>query len=124
MKKTIQFLLLLLMIDLGAMASDIVEVLPLTNKILMLHFDDGYAIYHKKGQARSNERVVVELLNTTEAVKPINYLLKSVDDNYYSSGLNPTVIGRKTKGTDFTWLCQNWANGCVNTSPDHVEDHW
>lgn len=105
-------------------ASDLVEVLPLTNQILMLHFDDGYAIYHKKGQARSNERVVVELLNTTEAVKSSNYLLKSTDDANYTSGQNPTDIGRKTKGTEFTWLCQSWANGCVNTSPDHVEDHW
>ncbi|MGE5427408.1 MAG: cellulase N-terminal Ig-like domain-containing protein, partial [Methylococcaceae bacterium] len=125
MKKIIHLLiLLLLLLDLGAIASDIVEVLPLTNKIMMVHFDDGYAIYHKKGQARSNERVVVELLNTTEAVKPANYLLKSNDDNYYTSGLNPLTIGRKTKGTEFIWLCQNWQNGCVNTSPDHVEDHW
>ncbi|HAH24313.1 MAG TPA: hypothetical protein DCL77_11265, partial [Prolixibacteraceae bacterium] len=105
-------------------ASDLVEVLPLTNQILMLHFDDGYAIYHKKGQARSNEKVIVEMLNTTEAVKPINYLLKSIDDTNYTEGKNPTDIGRKTKGTEFTWMCQNWANGCVNPGPDHVEEHW
>lgn len=124
MKKITRLIVLLLILDMGAMASDIVEVLPLTNKILMLHFDDGYAIYHKKGQARSNESVVVEPLNATEAVKPINYLLKSVDDNFYTTGLNPTAIGRKTKGTEFTWLCQSYVGGCKNTSPDHVEDHW
>src|SRR5512133_3488626 len=117
MKNIIRLIVLLLMLDLRAVASDIVEVLPLTNKILMLHFDDGYAIYHKKGQARSNERVVVELVNTAEAVKPLNYLLKSTDDLNYSAGLKPTDVGRKTKGTEFTWLCQSWANGCVNTSP-------
>ena len=105
-------------------ASDLVEVLPLTNQILVLHFDDGYAVYHKKGQQRSNERVVVEQLNTTEAVKPLNYIFTSTDDSNYSSGKNPQTIGRKTKGTEFTWMCQSWANGCVNTSPDHVEDHW
>ena len=105
-------------------ASDLVEVLPLTNQILVLHFDDGYAVYHKKGQQRSNERVVVELLNTTEAVKPLNYIFTGTDDSNYSSGKNPQTIGRKTKGTEFTWMCQSWANGCVNTSPDHVEDHW
>lgn len=124
MKITIRFILLLLMLDFGATASDIVEVLPLTNKILMLHFDDGYAVYHKKGESRSNEKVVVEMLNTTEAVKPINYVLKSNDDSNYSLGLSPVTVGRKSKGTEFTWLCQVWSGGCKNTSPDHVEDHW
>lgn len=124
MKNTIQLIVLLLILNLGAKASDIVEVLPLTNKILMLHFDDGYAVYHKKGQARSNERVVVELLNSAEAVRPVNYMLKSFDDDHYSAGVNPTEVGRKSKGTEFTWLCQAWAGGCKNTSPDHVEDHW
>jgi len=84
----------------------------------------GYAVYHQKGQARSNEKVIVEKLNTTEAVKPLNYLLKSSDDPYYTDGKTPTDIGRKTKGTEFTWICQGWNNGCVNTSPDHVEEHW
>jgi len=124
MKKSILFVAIILMFQLTVKASDIVEVLPLTNKILMVHFDDGYAVYHKKGQTRSNESVVVEMLNTTEAVKPINYSLKSADDSHYSEGLNPILIGRKTKGTEFTWLCQIYAGGCKNTSPDHVEDHW
>ena len=117
-------ILLILTINSGLKASDLVEVLPLTNQILMLHFDDGYAVYHKKGQQRSNERVVVELLNTAEVVKPLNYLLKSTDDANYGEGKNPTDIGRKTKGVEFTWMCQGWANGCVNTSPDHVKEHW
>jgi len=124
MKKLVLLFIFLFSLEFAANSSDLVEVLPLTNQILMLHFDDGYTIYHKKGQARSNERVVVELLNTTEAVKSLNYLLKSADDTNYSTALKPTDVGRKTKGTEFTWLCQSWANGCVNTSPDHVEDHW
>lgn len=106
-------------------ASDIVEVLPLTDQIIMIHFDDGYAVYHQAGQARSNERVVVELLNASEAVKPSSYLLKSDDDQNYISGEKPSDIGRKTWGVEFTWMCQNWgANGCNNSGPDHVEDHW
>ena len=124
MRKSLLLIVFLFSIEYVARSSDLVEVLPLTNQILMLHFDDGYAVYHKKGQLRSNERVVVELLNTTEAVKPLNYLLKSNDDANYSYGKNPTDIGRKTKGTEFTWMCQSWANGCVNTGPDHVEEHW
>lgn len=116
--------ILLMLLQTTLKASDLVEVLPLTNQILMLHFNDGYAIYHKKGQSRSNESVVVEPLNTMEAVKPSNYLLNSSDDANYSTGTNPKDIGRKTKGTEFTWICQSWNNACVNTSPDHVENHW
>lgn len=124
MKTNLLYLLIALSFTFQGKASDLIEVLPLTNRILMLHFDDGYAVYHQKGQARSNERVIVEPLNTSEAVKPLNYLLQSADDSGYESGLHPTEVGRKTKGTAFTWMCQNWVNGCVNTSPDHVEDHW
>lgn len=124
MKKIVLLFIFLFSLEFVAKASDLIEILPLTNQILMLHFDDGYAIYHKKGQQRSNERVVVELLKTAEAVKPLNYSLQSSDDSNYSTGLNPTDIGRKSKGTEFTWLCQAWSNACVNTSPDHVEDHW
>ena len=125
MKISSLVLLILLYFSSSLVASDIVEVLPLTNQIIMIHFDDGYAVYHKAGQARTNEKVVVELLNTTEAVKAANYLLKSDDDLNYTSGKTPTDIGRKTKGVEFTWLCQNWgANGCNNSGPDHVEEHW
>ncbi|HEX7585904.1 MAG TPA: hypothetical protein VF373_14545, partial [Prolixibacteraceae bacterium] len=124
MKKLVLLFIFLFSLEFAAKSSDLVEVLPLTNQILMLHFNDGYAIYHKKGQVRSNESVVVELLNTAEAVKPLNYLLKSTDDSNYSGGKNPQDISRKTKGTEFTWICQSWNNGCVNTSPDHVENHW
>ncbi|MBA4410037.1 MAG: glycoside hydrolase family 9 protein [Bacteroidota bacterium] len=124
MKRFALLFVLLLVFKCNLKSSDLVEVLPLTNQILMLHFDDGYAVYHKKGQLRANEKVIVELLNTTEAVKSLNYLLKSTDDANYVAGIKPNDVGRKTKGTEFTWLCQSWANGCVNTSPDHVEDHW
>jgi len=124
MKKKVLLAVLLFSVAIVAKPSDLVEVLPLTNQILMLHFDDGYAVYHKKGQQRSQESVVVELLNTTEAVKPVNYLLKSTDDSNYNPGKNPQDIGRKSKGTEFTWLCQSWANGCINISPDHVQGHW
>jgi hypothetical protein len=44
-------------------ASDVVEILPLTNKVLMVGFDDGYAVYHKNGQKRTDETMVVEPLD-------------------------------------------------------------
>jgi hypothetical protein len=36
-------------------------------------------------------------------------------------------VGRKTKPTEFAWLCESWdaANQrCVNTSPDRAHEHW
>src|SRR5690606_30037518 len=35
-------------------------------------------------------------------------------------------IERKSKGTEFTWLCQLWSSGtgCINSSPDHAKEHW
>ena len=39
-----------------AQASDLVDAIPLTDRIVMLHFDDGYVIHHKRGQARTDEK--------------------------------------------------------------------
>jgi len=124
MKKLIYFFVFAFLINLPAKASDIIEIVPITNKILALHFDDGYAIYHKKGQARSNERVVVELLNVEQAEMISNYSIISNTDAAYATSKQPIEIGRKTKGIEFTWMCQSWNNGCVNTAPDHVKEHW
>lgn len=122
-KKILVFLLIVFTVYYSK-ASDIIEIVPITNKILAIHLDDGYAVYHKKGQNRSNERVVVELLNVIEAEKLENYLISSKTDAAYNQEKQPVDIGRKTKGSEFTWMCQSWNNGCVNTDPDHVKEHW
>ncbi len=105
-------------------ASDIIEIIPITNKIIALHFDDGYAVYHKKGQKRNNERVVVELLDVNQAEMLSSYSISSTSDENYIKATEPVDIGRKTKGSEFTWMCQSWNNGCVNRDPDHVKEHW
>lgn len=91
----------------------------------MLHFDDGFVRYHKKGEARSNEWVVAEPLNVVQAVALSNYEIKC-SDGYYSSPKNPSKVTRKSKGTEYTWLCQTWSQsaGCINTGPDHAKEHW
>jgi hypothetical protein len=40
--------------------------------------------------------------------------------------LSPNDIGRKTKVNETAWLCEGWDNakGCLNSSPDHVKEHW
>jgi hypothetical protein len=42
-------------------ANDQFEILALTNKIVMLRFNEGYASYHKIGQPRNSDRVFVQL---------------------------------------------------------------
>jgi hypothetical protein len=109
-----------------AKASDIVEVLPLTRDIVMLHFYDGYALYHKNGQPRSNEWVVGVPLNVAQAQIAGNYLIYSADDGAYQPPLSPSSVGRKSKGAEFTWMCQSWdgSEGCINSDPDRVLEHW
>lgn len=121
-------LLLNLLVGLSASgyASDIVEIIPLTDRIIMVHFDDGYVRHHQKGESRSNEWVIQDPLNVLLATQLGSYTISSSDDPNFSGGVLPTDIGRKSKGTDFTWLCQNYNDsvGCINTDADHAKEHW
>ncbi len=106
-------------------ASDIVNVQALNSHIIIIHFDDGFVRYHQRGEARQNEWVVAEPLDIGKATNPSNYKIKSFD-GFYANPVNPFKVSRKSKGTEFTWLCQNYnsVTGCVNTKPDHVKEHW
>jgi hypothetical protein len=120
------FMIILWLSTMSGKASDIIEVLPLTRDVIMIHFYDGYGIYHKKGQPRNSDRVVLVPLNVSIAQQKNNYRISSVDDNTYADGLPPTTVGRKTKGAEFTWMCQGWdaVAGCINTDPDRVLEHY
>lgn len=91
----------------------------------MLHFDDGYVRYHQRGEARQNEWVVSEPLDVLNAVKLENYTIKS-SDGFYIAPQKPAKVTRKSKGTEFTWLCQGYSQsvGCINSKPDHAKEHW
>ncbi len=107
-------------------ASDIVEVLPLTDRIIMVHFDDGYVNHHQRGQKRSDETVILDALITANAMQAGRYTLRSTDDAAYADGLRPLDVGRKSKGTDYAWFCDGWSasTGCLNNRPDHAKEHW
>jgi len=126
-KFTSSALFCFLYFTINAVASDIVEVLPVTNRILLVHFDDGYTIPHKKGQKRSDESAVIDPLDVTRAMLATSYALSSSNDAFYATAKNPTSIGRKSKGTEYANLCEEWGGasvGCQNTSPDHTKEHW
>ncbi|HVF84720.1 MAG TPA: glycoside hydrolase family 9 protein [Abditibacteriaceae bacterium] len=106
-------------------ASDLVEVLPLTKDVLMLHFDDGYVQHHKRGEPRSQETVITNPLNVQIASQSATYKISSLDDAAYKQVQSPTDVGRKTKGTDFAWFVDRWENNrAVNDRPDHTAEHW
>ena len=60
-------------------SSDIIYVYALNSQIIVLHFDDGYVEYHKRGESRQKDRVVHQPLDITEAVKTENYFIKSTE---------------------------------------------
>lgn len=108
-----------------AWGSDLVEVLPLTDRVLMLHFDDGHVEHHKLGRPRHEESVVVDPLDVEVASRPQNYQIISADDPAYRTAKQPVRVGRKSKGTDFAWFADKWVNGrAVNERPDHAKEHW
>ena len=106
-------------------ASEVVDVLPLTDRIVMVHFDDGHVVHHQRGQARSDEQVIVSPLDADAASRPESYRILSAQDPAYAQGRPPVDVGRKTKGTDFAWFVDKWENNrAVNTRPDHAKEHW
>ena len=112
-----------LLLSLGALtlalsslpASDLVEVMPLTNRVVLLHFDDGTATYHKRGQSKDAESVTVDPLDIKSASQAASYAVTSPDDPDFRTAQMPVSVGRKTKGTKFTWLA---------TNPNSVSEHW
>ncbi len=65
----------------SAYGAELEEVLPLTDGILMLHFNEGHVIHHQRGQSRSDEKVVISPLDTAAASTPSKYAVRSPDDD-------------------------------------------
>ena len=109
----------------SACGAELVEVSPLTDRILMLHFNEGHVLHHQRGQSRSDEKVIISPLDTVSASAPSTYSVTSSEDERYQSAPTPVQVGRKSKGTDFAWFVHKWENGhAVNTRPDHTKEHW
>jgi len=108
-----------------AYSSDVIKVYAINSRIITIHFDDGYVKYHKRGESRQNDRVVSEPLNVLAASDPFNFEITAME-GYYETARKPVKVERKSKGTEYTWLCQSWSQstGCINSSPDHAKEHW
>ncbi|MFQ3676801.1 MAG: glycoside hydrolase family 9 protein [Fimbriimonadaceae bacterium] len=109
----------------AATAQDTVEVRPLTDRIVMVHVDEGFVEHHRRGQRRNQATVHIKPLDVAIASRPATHSLRSATDPNYRNGRAPTDVGRKSKGTDFAWFVDNWVNNrAVNERPDHTKEHW
>lgn len=102
-------------------ASDLTDILPLTSKIIMLRFDDGYIKHY--GYHQTDESCVTYRypLDTARASSSETYLIYSPDDPSYSVALHPLDVGRKSKGHDFSRKCIWTGSICDN---DYISEHF
>ena len=105
--------ILLFIQSVSTQAADIVKVVPITNKVIMVHFDEGYANY---GTSFKSSQLFQFPLDVEAAQIAANYAISSPDDPNYSAGQNPIgPVGRKSKATDF---------GDMYKTTYYVKEHW
>ncbi len=111
--------LALLTLSLGSATvsgSELLDVSPLSDRAILLHFKDGHVEHHKRGQRREDETVVDNPLDVAMASQPTSYLV---------NGQHPVSVARKSKGTDFAWHVDRWVGDhAENDKPDHTKEHW
>jgi hypothetical protein len=98
-------------------AADLVEVAPVTDKIIRLTFDDGYI----ENRGTGNDETMIWPLNLKDATLLKSYMITSESDDNYKQGETPLELGRKSKIHDISDKC-NW-NGekCLN---DYIQYHY
>ncbi|GAB4245902.1 MAG: hypothetical protein Kow00109_21970 [Acidobacteriota bacterium] len=97
---------------------DLLEVSPVTDRILMLHFREGHIDYFQPPEDRySGNSVYYGFLDLDRATTVGSYEITSPDDPAYSSPRQPLRTGRKSKGFHFHNL---YSPG----EPPYLSDHW
>ena len=74
-----------------AAASELVDLQPLTERILMLHFNDGHVQHHQRGEPRSAEKVFTDPLDVVAASRLETYAVASADDPAYREKKLPNI---------------------------------
>lgn len=97
-------------------AADLIDYALVHNKMLMLHFSDGYIKYAGYHQSADQEVIVNNPLDTLLASKYSSYMISSKTDENYLVAKSPVKIGRKRKPVFFSNQC-NWVNNkCDNVT--------
>lgn len=113
-------------------ASDLLEVQPLTDRVLLLHFKDGTINYHQPDEPMEADKVTTDPLDVVTAAKPASYTIESADDPAFKSPQIPLSVGRKTKAMDFAKHNEKYVPSSpetgrghsVNVKPDRVDEHF
>jgi hypothetical protein len=83
-------------------AATLTGISPVTDRVLLLSFDDAVTIRHEsRGGSGADGLVETAPLDTTKAARPDSYHITSTDDAAYRDGGSPVRVGRKSKGHDF-----------------------
>ena len=106
-------------------AQTLTGALPLTERILLVTFDDGSVDYHGPGETFADDVVTLAPLDLAAATDPDSYTLRSLDDPAYATPQRPTRINRKSRPNEFAGFClaDDGAGVCVNPVPDHTSEH-
>ena len=89
-----------------ASTADLIEVLPVTNRILRLEFDEGYVKMGGFLLGPSHDKIYRWPLDVESATDPSSYYIASKDDPAYSTPLSPLKTGRKSKIDDVSQKCK------------------
>lgn len=110
------------LLGINAFASDIKGVYVLTDKILVVHFSDGYIEYHGYHQSGNDDKTIKDELDVARASLATNYSVVSTDDPTYKLAKNPYKTGRKTKPSGMSMKCMpDDQNRCMS---DYVLEHF
>ena len=90
LKNHIAILFILLSVNL--FAADLIEVLPVTNQILRLTFDEGYIKKHAYHQDSDEDQTFQWPLDLEKATDLLNYTIKSSN----RKTINPIKLGSHT----------------------------
>ncbi|MBQ0736362.1 glycoside hydrolase family 9 protein [Aquimarina celericrescens] len=82
-------------------AQDLIEVSPITDRILLLYIEEGHMDLYSAGQTPADIIPYGQPLDVAKAMNLGNYSIKSSEDASYNSAQRPINIGRKSKGIDF-----------------------
>jgi hypothetical protein len=103
-------------------ASDWTGVSAVTDRILMLHFDDGFIRHFGYGQTpESGTKVYNSPLNVGSCGSPETYEITSPDDPDFASSRHPLKVGRKSKTKDVSRVCRWDGKACNN---QHIQEHF
>lgn len=119
MREAVLFTSLLLIFCVPVFSADLIEVLPVTDQIIRLTFDEGYV------ENRGSDHAITHRwpLDINIASRAIYYQIKSENDANYATAQMPLNIGRKSKIHDVSSACQ-WNETIGKCLNDYVLSHF